>query len=396
MKIVPWKKQKHPLLVQCMYNPILIGLTCGSSFLLSFLLFNHPRGTNSKANQWLGLFMVTFGLAMAQILLDNLNLTGSHLTLVQLIELSRFLSAPALYLSVLFFTTPARTFHRSDYWHFVPFLLFFLFRLPYILPGSSTHNPVIENETLRFVVLSIIRSILPLQSIVYLAFAWFALQKHQRSIRKVASSTSIIDLRWLTYFLYALTVTLLLWLNLAVFNIESLYPFTPVLYLAITYFLAHFSLHQTEIYAFNKSELTQVIEIIQEPESPVSEKQKRLSDSQITVLKDKLDRVMQQEKAYLDNELNLLQLASQMEITSHELSYLINEGFGENFFQFVNRYRVEEAKKLLASEKSQHLNMLGIAYQAGFNSKTTFNTTFKKLTGQSPSDYLQASKERKP
>lgn len=341
--------------------------------------------------------MATFGLAMLQILVDNLNLTTRHLTLVEGIELSRFLTAPSLYLSVLFFTTPARTFHRKDLWHFVPFLLFFLFRLPYLLPGSPARNPVIENEALRFVVLSVIRFALPLQSVLYLVVSYVALQKHQRIIQKIASSTATIDLGWLKYFLAGLFVVLLLWLNLVLFTVESLYQFTPVLYLGSTYFLAYFSLHQKEIYAFTTSELTQVIEIIAEPETnlPV-EKQKRLADNQIEPLKGKLIHLMQQEKLYLDNELNLLQLAQRMQITSYELSYLLNEGFGENFFQFVNTYRVEEAKQLLASEKSQHLNMLGIAYQAGFNSKTTFNTTFKKLTGQSPSGYLQMIRERNP
>lgn len=380
-----------------MYNPILMGLTCGSAFLLAFLLFNHPRATNARANQWLGVFMATFGLAMLQILVDNLNLTNRNLTLVEGIELSRFLTAPSLYLSVLFFTTPARTFHRKDLWHFVPFLLFFLFRLPYVLPGSPTRNPVIENETLRFIVLSVVRFALPLQSVLYLVVSYMALQKHQRSIRKIASSTETIDLGWLKYFLAGLFVVLLLWLNLVLFTVESLYQFTPVLYLGSTYFLAYFSLHQKEIYAFTTSELTQVIEIIAEPETTFPlEKQKRLADNQIEPLKGKLIHLMQQEKLYLDNELNLLQLAQHMEITSHELSYLLNEGFGENFFQFVNTYRVEEAKRLLASGKTQQLNMLGIAYQAGFNSKTTFNTTFKKLTGQSPSSYLQMIREKNP
>lgn len=394
-KIVSLKKPKPTQYTKPMYNPILMGLTCGSSFLLSFLLFNHPRNTNKKANKWLGLFMITFGLAMLQILVDNLNLTTQNLTLVECIELSRFLSAPALYLSVLFFTTPARMFHSRDLWHFAPFFLFLLYRLPYILPGAATHNPVIDNATVRFIVLSVIRSALPMQSILYLAFAFFALQKHQRTITKVASSTTTIDLAWLKYFLLGLFAVVVLWLNLVLFTIESLYAFTPLLYLTITYFLAYFSLHQTEIYAYDQSDLLQVIDIIKEPETLPIEKQKRLSDSQLVFLKAKLEHLMQQEKVYLDNELNLLQLAQKMEITSHELSYLINEGFEANFFQFVNTYRVEEAKKLLASEKSQQLNMLGIAYQAGFNSKTTFNTTFKKLTGQSPSDYLQALGESK-
>ncbi len=98
---------------------------------------------------------------------------------------------------------------------------------------------------------------------------------------------------------------------------------------------------------------------------------------------------MQYEKVYLDNELSLPQLSEKMSISPQDLSYLINEACGENFFSFINRHRVEEAKRLLLSEKYDQLNILGIAYQAGFNSKTTFNTTFKKQVGLSPSDFVK-------
>jgi AraC-like DNA-binding protein len=85
-------------------------------------------------------------------------------------------------------------------------------------------------------------------------------------------------------------------------------------------------------------------------------------------------------------------LAKEMVISTHDLSYLLNECFGASFFQFVNTYRVEEAKQLMLSEKYKHLNILGIAYNAGFNSKTTFNTAFKKHTGLSPSQFMQSAK----
>ena len=98
---------------------------------------------------------------------------------------------------------------------------------------------------------------------------------------------------------------------------------------------------------------------------------------------------METERLFLDNELGLPELAKEMYISSHDLSYLLNEGFGMNFFQFINTYRVNEAKQLMLSDKHRHLNLLGIAYSAGFNSKTTFNTAFKKETGLSPSQFIQ-------
>jgi AraC-like DNA-binding protein len=104
---------------------------------------------------------------------------------------------------------------------------------------------------------------------------------------------------------------------------------------------------------------------------------------------------MQYEKVYLDNELSLPQLAEKMAISSQDLSYLINEAYQENFFSFINRHRVEEVKRLLLTKKYDQFNILGIAYQAGFNSKTTFNAAFKKQVGQSPSHFVKTSKTQK-
>jgi AraC-like DNA-binding protein len=111
----------------------------------------------------------------------------------------------------------------------------------------------------------------------------------------------------------------------------------------------------------------------------------------LLVLKQKLTQLMVADRVFLTPDLTLPALAQQAGISVHDLSYVLNEGFGENFFQFVNRYRVEEAKRLLTSAQHRHLSILGIAFEAGFSSKTTFNTTFKKLTGQSPSDFARSA-----
>ncbi|MEF9477974.1 helix-turn-helix domain-containing protein [Chryseobacterium sp. 1B4] len=95
---------------------------------------------------------------------------------------------------------------------------------------------------------------------------------------------------------------------------------------------------------------------------------------------------MEIQKPYLDSELNLIRLAEMLSVSTHHLSYVINTGFGKNFFQYVNEYRIDHAKKLL-KEPDSKLSILGIAYESGFNSKTSFNTTFKKVTGQTPSEF---------
>jgi AraC-like DNA-binding protein len=74
-------------------------------------------------------------------------------------------------------------------------------------------------------------------------------------------------------------------------------------------------------------------------------------------------------------------------VQSHIVSQIINSEFGKNFYDFVNYYRVEECKKMLADNSYSSKTILEIAYECGFNSKSVFNNSFKKLTGKTPSDY---------
>jgi AraC-like DNA-binding protein len=92
-------------------------------------------------------------------------------------------------------------------------------------------------------------------------------------------------------------------------------------------------------------------------------------------------------KPYLNSELNLRQLAEETGIPSHQLSMLLSIYLNQNFYSFINGFRIEEAKRLLAEEDGTRFNIIEVAYEAGFNSKTTFNTAFKKSEGLTPSEY---------
>jgi AraC-like DNA-binding protein len=102
-----------------------------------------------------------------------------------------------------------------------------------------------------------------------------------------------------------------------------------------------------------------------------------------------LQQLMESEKPYLNSELTLLQLAEMLVISPHNLSEIINTRQQQNFFDFVNSYRVEKARRDLIDPTKQHLKILSIAFEAGFNSKTAFNTIFKKFTNLTPSEYRQ-------
>jgi len=105
----------------------------------------------------------------------------------------------------------------------------------------------------------------------------------------------------------------------------------------------------------------------------------------------KLKAYMAKEKPYLDYELSLEKLASQMDMADKELSVLINQHLGKHFFDFINAYRIASAKAILSDPTMAKITVLEILYQVGFNSKSSFYTAFKKETGLTPSKYRKSA-----
>ena len=116
----------------------------------------------------------------------------------------------------------------------------------------------------------------------------------------------------------------------------------------------------------------------------------QFEDAVAAQLKARLDKLMIEENPALDSELNLATLAEKLDITSHELSQLLNQTYALNFYDFVNQARVERTKMMLADQSFEHLAIIDIALQAGFNNKTTFNRAFRKHMGETPSAYRRA------
>jgi TolB-like protein/class 3 adenylate cyclase/AraC-like DNA-binding protein len=103
-----------------------------------------------------------------------------------------------------------------------------------------------------------------------------------------------------------------------------------------------------------------------------------------------LEELMAQEQPYLDLNLTLRTLAEQLDLSANQLSQLLNEGFDKNFAEYVNTYRLETFKSLATDPSKSHLTILALAYESGFNSKTVFNTFFKKAMGMTPSKYWKS------
>ena len=106
-----------------------------------------------------------------------------------------------------------------------------------------------------------------------------------------------------------------------------------------------------------------------------------------------IDRTMRRDKPYMLPDITLDHLADELAIPAKDLSMIINRHFGINFYEFINRYRIDEAKKILGSAEEQTKSITDIYLQVGFNSKSVFNTFFKKLVGVTPSQYRKSSTE---
>jgi AraC-like DNA-binding protein len=112
-----------------------------------------------------------------------------------------------------------------------------------------------------------------------------------------------------------------------------------------------------------------------------------LTSSAAASVRRKITHLLKEEKVFKENELRLDDLAAYIDIPRHQLSQVINESYGVNFFELINTFRVEHVKQLLADEQYEHYTILQIAFESGFNNKASFNRYFKKSTGLTPSAY---------
>jgi len=101
---------------------------------------------------------------------------------------------------------------------------------------------------------------------------------------------------------------------------------------------------------------------------------------------------MQEENLFLDNELTLKKLAQQMNASANDISWLLNEVYKKSFYDFVNNYRLEKFKELVANEEYKTKTILALAIEVGFNSKSSFNNFFKLQMKQTPSAYINTHK----
>ncbi|MCS5664155.1 MAG: AraC family transcriptional regulator [Flavobacteriales bacterium] len=117
-----------------------------------------------------------------------------------------------------------------------------------------------------------------------------------------------------------------------------------------------------------------------------------LKQQECHMLMIKITSIIEKDSVYFNPEYRLNDLANSCDISVHKVSQVINYVEGVSFSDLINRYRIEEAKKMLISEKFKTYTILAIAHEVGFNSKTAFYNAFKKICERSPSDYIKENK----
>ncbi|MGE8434799.1 helix-turn-helix domain-containing protein [Chryseobacterium joostei] len=355
------------------FNSFIVILIYGSLVLLSLLKLANPLKVNKKANFWFGLFLFlwsTFWMDEVLFLITGSVIEFHSLFLIRSIQ---YLTPIFFYLSVLFYTNPSFRFKITD---FKFLLLPAAFLACLVLVRLGYKNPF---ESLAIILILV-------QALFYTGLSYITIRKHQRKIQQFSSNTEGIDLNWLEYIILVLFAVNIIYVIYNLFyDPKSLNFFINTVFLLVIYCVGYYSLKEKEIYPLEEKQREELISINEDSDSE-DVKRKLISDEELLKIKTQLERIMNIQKPYLDSELNLIKLAEMLSVSTHHLSYVINTGFGKNFFQYINEFRVEYAKKLL-KETDSKLSILGIAYESGFNSKTSFNTTFKKLTGQTPSEF---------
>ena len=320
-----------------------------------------------------------------------------------------FTIGPFLYLYVRTLVQESPNLKFGDSLHLLPFVIF---SVAAVTLDAQVDEDVIAGNAFHLNRLFI--SVPALFSFAtYIFLSLYQLNLHKKNLHNHFSYSSFrISLQWLRAVILLFVITLIFTIVSALVNVgtgrETINPGIS-LFLGITLFgfaVTFFGIRQPSI--FHRAPDIRFIDLMEKepglqvpsaqpqavPETvhPSPKKQNRyarsgLNQADFDAIKATLLAYFEREKPYLQRDLTIRDVADALSLPQHHLTQTINEGMGKNFYTLVNSYRVDEVKKRILDPQYAHLTVLAIAHDAGFNSKSTFNTTFKKYTGSTPSQY---------
>jgi len=219
----------------------------------------------------------------------------------------------------------------------------------------------------------------------YLYKTYLLLQQHDEYILTKFSYLEDVSLEWLNRFFW---IELTTWSAFVLFEVLGNYwlSILPTSGLQLSFIVLMLGILYLGVYGLREHPV-----FVDQPveENPESATPQGLAPEKVKAYLEALRNYMVKEKPFLEPKISIAELSHRTHIPVNQLSKIINEQLGMNFFDFINSYRVEEFKQLAHDSRFEHFTLLGLAFEAGFNSKSTFNAIFKKFTQQTPSEYVR-------
>jgi AraC-like DNA-binding protein len=374
------------------------------------------RRSNRTANHVLAVAMLAFTTSLITAVYYATGLVPVFPHFFGVGYLMPLLFGPLIYLYAVTASDRSRRLRRRDALHFVPFVLAIIPCLPIYLM-SGTEKIAVYQALQRAEVPLVIQVIDPLKLVsgaTYATITLLFLRRHRARIKESYSSLERVNLQWLVRLATAAAAIWALAVGFEVLPNSALQRGDDIITLAVAllvYGCGYMALRQPEIFRFDTADYPVVTgapgappgsgtpapaipaEPIAQGESgggPSRYERSGLSEWEAAALKSTLLKTMDQDRPWQNCDLTLADLAQRLSTTPHKLSEVLNSQLEQNFYDFVNGYRVRYVQHRIAGEDARNLKLLSLALDAGFASKSTFNDVFKKHTGKTPSDYRRS------
>ncbi|GJM27695.1 MAG: hypothetical protein DHS20C17_03300 [Cyclobacteriaceae bacterium] len=355
-------------------------------FFVALYLFTHKQG-NKRNNRLLALVFLMFSVNLMDFSARVSGIIFPIPLLHLLDDCFFFLYGPVLYFYTQGVVYRDFAFKTSDAWHLAPYVsvtFYLIFQILLIGPEAQSEiaGQIISADIPAWV--SAASLIIYLHIFCYLWFCWRTVKVYQSVIKDRFSSIDEINLDWLGFMIRMFFgITILGMIN----NIMPVFGSTFFLYFSVVILLivSFYFINRVLVKALNQPAIFSGIG----KEETIKYAGSNLTSEEIERYKTQLANLMQENRLYLTADLKCQDLAKELGISPKMLSQVINQSFNQNFFDFINTYRCEEVKRVLQGPDKK-ITIIEAMYQSGFNSKSSFNKEFKKLTGQTPSEFKKS------
>lgn len=361
------------------------------SFFIGLLLFT--KKNKALTDRILAVWVVLIGFHLLSYYLYHLGFWEKYPHMVGITAPFPLIHGPMLYLYTLYSLRNDSKLRLVDYWHFAPLLLGYLSMFEFFFFYSAEEKRMVDHGEVDDFALSTAIMLIGfiVSGLTYSMLAYRLTWKHKRRIDENFSYEEGINLDWLRYCIYGIgiiffTATVIIILREGLgfqFSFNADFIFYTLIILFIFY-IGYFGIRHQDMFTHN----TEVVKADQPPQEKY--KKSGLREADIHSGHRKLLDFMATDKPYLDPKLTLSGLANQLEMSPNQLSQIINQQEAVNFHDFVNRFRVDEFIGRATSNNS--FSLLAHALDSGFNSKSSFNSIFKKHKGMTPSHFLKSER----